>query len=120
MLPEEDWYQVNIITAAAPNLGYHGRRIHRVSKEELFDIQKKRIHRILEIAALQGNDVLILGAFGCGAFENEPDVVAKAFHENLPEFANYFETIEFAVAGPTNNKNLRAFEQEFQNETSAE
>ena len=37
--------------------------------------------------------MLILGAFGCGAFQNPPEVVARAYKEVLA----VFETGEFAV-----------------------
>ena len=40
---------------------------------------------------------LVLGAFGCGAFKNNPEVVAKAYKEVLKEFDGYFENIEFAI-----------------------
>lgn len=38
-----------------------------------------------------------MGAFGCGAFCNPPEVVAEAFAETIKEFLYDFETIEFAV-----------------------
>ncbi len=39
----------------------------------------------------------MLGAFGCGAFENDPEVVARAYKTVLQEFPRVFEQIEFAV-----------------------
>ena len=42
-------------------------------------------------------EVLILGAFGCGAFANPPEIVAKVFKEALEIYGKYFETVEFAV-----------------------
>ena len=38
-----------------------------------------RIHLTFEIAAVNGNEVLILGAFGYGAYGNPPETVARAF-----------------------------------------
>ena len=40
---------------------------------------------------------MVLGAFGCGAFRNPPEVVAKLFKEAVDDFGLLFETIEFAV-----------------------
>ena len=58
-------------------------------------ILKSRIKRILDVAYLNNKEVLILGAYGCGAFHNPPEVVSKIFKELL---ANYdFEIVEFAV-----------------------
>ncbi|MFR4021876.1 MAG: TIGR02452 family protein [[Eubacterium] siraeum] len=49
------------------------------------------------MAAANGNEALILGAFGCGAFKNPPIVVAKVFAEQLQAFRGCFKAIEFAV-----------------------
>ena len=40
---------------------------------------------------------VILGAFGCGAFKNNPEIVAQAYKNILPEFNHAFKTIEFAI-----------------------
>lgn len=49
------------------------------------------------MAATNGAEILILGAFGCGAFCNQPAVVARAFKTIQEKYASYFETIEYAV-----------------------
>ena len=54
------------------------------------------IKRILDVAAKEGVEVLILGKWGCGAFKNPSDVVAKAF---MAQLKNYdFEIVEFGLA----------------------
>ena len=56
----------------------------------------------------------MLGAFGCGAFMNKPEVVAQAYKEVLPEFEGYFKLIEFAVyCGPRDESNYREFAKAF-------
>ena len=52
---------------------------------------------VLTVAAAKGADTLVLGAFGCGAFHNNPAVVADAYRTVLKEFAGIFRKIEFAV-----------------------
>jgi len=49
----------------------------------------------LDVASKENVDVLILGAFGCGAFNNPPKIVAKVFKELLSNYS--FKTVEFAV-----------------------
>ena len=49
------------------------------------DIVKRAIH-MLTCAAAKGADILVLGAFGCGAFQNDPEVVARAYNTVLKEF----------------------------------
>lgn len=109
-MAESDWYKVDVITCAAPNLG----RERNCSDEKLFEIHKKRLEQILKIAAFHGAEVLILGAFGCGAFHNPPEIVAKAEKEILADFKDKFETVEFAVfCPPTRSENYDTFKEVF-------
>ena len=86
-----------------------------MSDDELFDIHVKRGEHILTIAAHHGIDILILGAFGCGAFRNNPSVVADAYKEVLSKFEGAFKEIVFAVYCPPNQSddNYRAFNRMF-------
>lgn len=123
LLPREAWYQVNILTCAAPNLrakpanamnpGGAAKAVS-IKPSQLKDLHKKRLSRILDIARQEGNEVLILGAFGCGAFQNPPAVVVQAFAEILPEYMHDFETIEFAVyCNARDTENYDAFLRRF-------
>ena len=114
LLPNSDWWKVNVITCAAPNLrpGRDGRVRVRISNDDLYQLHVKRMRRILDIAAIQNNDVVILGAYGCGAFQNPPDVVAKALKQVAFEYRYHFKTIEFAVyCSPRDDKNYWVFQQ---------
>ena len=105
-MPEEDWYNVDVITCAAPNLRNlpsnqsnpgDGDRPVKITDEELYALHLKRFGKILEVATASGAEVIILGAFGCGAFQNDPIVVAKAAKDAIEAYKRSFETIEFAV-----------------------
>lgn len=105
-LPKEDWWDVNILTCAAPNLRerpsnamnpYSGDRVAKITPTELEKLLTARIRRIFEIAVANGNEVLILGAFGCGVFRNPPQIVAKVFDTVMQDFRCYFDMIEYAV-----------------------
>ena len=54
-------------------------------------IHIKRGRKILETAAADKNEIVILGAFGCGAFMNKSDTVAGAYKQLIGEFKNAFE-----------------------------
>ena len=121
LLPEEKWYSVNVLTCAAPNLrerpstemnsGDGDAAVH-ISREELQALHEKRMRRVLEIAWAKENEVVILGAFGCGAFRNPPTVVAQAMKTVVQEYRKKFETIEFAVYCSTQyDTNYRIFQQ---------
>lgn len=69
-----------------------------------------RLARILDVAASKGDEVVILGAFGCGAFRNKPEVVARAAKEVIADYLHAFKTIEFAVyCPPQDNTNFKVF-----------
>ena len=95
MLPQDEWYQVNVITCAAPNL--RGVPASLVRTEKLRPLLESRIRRIFDLAAWGQNEVLVLGAFGCGAFCNPPELVAEVFHTVMQDYLHTFETIEYAV-----------------------
>ncbi|MBQ4442617.1 MAG: TIGR02452 family protein [Bacteroidales bacterium] len=111
-------FRVDVITCAAPNLRespsnrYNrndGEAVH-ISPEKLLELHVKRARKILSAAAANGAEVLILGAFGCGAFRNDPAVVAAAYQHVLPQFLNHFKTIEFAVyCSPRDLRNYEEF-----------
>jgi len=105
-MPEEEWYKVDIITCAAPNLRhmpsnfmnpFAGEKAAQIDNGNLLKMHIKRIERIFEVAITNGAQVLILGAFGCGAFCNPPETVAKAFKTVQQKYGKYFETIEYAI-----------------------
>jgi uncharacterized protein (TIGR02452 family) len=101
MLPHEYWYKVNIITCAAPQL-----RSNVTLPENYEEVIRSRVKRILDVAAKEDNQVIILGAWGCGAFKNPIEIVAKAFVELVKTYG--FETVEFALA-TTNDVSSSAF-----------
>ncbi|MFD9704875.1 TIGR02452 family protein [Lentzea sp. NPDC059081] len=88
-------YEVSFLTAAAPNRG----AILRNQPERAEGIPVallRRVIRVLHVAASHGHRRLVLGAWGCGVFENDPATVAKIFALALRD-NRYFEHVVFAV-----------------------
>lgn len=120
LMQEKDWYEVNVITCAAPNLrerpsnAYNsgdGKQAIKLTDKELLALHEKRLRRIFDVAVMGGNEVMILGAFGCGAFANNPEVVALAAKNVIAEYRNAFKVIEFAVyCSAWDEENYRVFE----------
>lgn len=88
-------YPVAMLTAAAPNL-----RAVRSNQPALADtvpaVLCRRAVRVLQVAAAHGHRRLVLGAWGCGVFGNDPAVVAGAFADALHQVP-YFDLVRFAV-----------------------
>ena len=105
LLPEAKWLTVDVLTCAAPNLRHIALR-----DEEIAAIHERRGRHLLAIAAASGADIVILGAFGCGAFQNPPAIVAGAYQKILPEFRGQFREVAFAVyCPPRDQRNYETF-----------
>ncbi|WP_327233111.1 TIGR02452 family protein [Streptomyces sp. NBC_01317] len=96
-------YQVGFLTSAAPNAGV----IARSAPDEVSRIPAAlaaRAERVLETAVAGGYRRLVLGAWGCGVFRNDPSQVAEAFRAPLTgggRFAGHFDEIVFGVLDRT-------------------
>lgn len=106
LLPRHDWYTVNIISCAAPNLSHNS-----INEKQLFDEHVKRAENIIEIALRHSCEALILGAFGCGVFNNRASIVAIAWRDVLKRYKTKLKVVEFAIPKSSNNKNYEVFKQ---------
>lgn len=115
LMPQTDWYNVDVITCAAPDLRlFFDRSDYTPGDDELRELHLKRWKRILTVASLYKEEVLILGAFGCGVFNNPPEIVAGAARQVCNEFDGVFEKIVFAVfTNDHESENYRAFSEAF-------
>lgn len=92
-------YLVDFMTSPAPNAGVIYRN-EPANVPKIASVLRERTAKILTAAAKQRCEVLILGAWGCGVFRNDPVVVAETFWEQLgPEgpFWKRFQKVVFAV-----------------------
>ncbi|MGW2741777.1 TIGR02452 family protein [Streptomyces sp. NPDC001450] len=107
LLPEP--YLAAFLTAAAPNAGV----VRRTAPEragELPAALARRAERVLETAAAHGYRRLVLGAWGCGVFQNDPAQVAGTFRTLLGpggRFARAFEQVVFGVLDRTPGATVR-------------
>ena len=126
VLPIEKWYDCNVITCPAPNMRQQVKNrfnpddnigvISPNATREYKEIMRNRIRRILATAERMRNTHLILGAFGCGAFMNDPNIVSELFKEVIIDegFGYLFEYIEFAIyCRPYNTSNNEIFYKTF-------
>ena len=110
IMSKDKWYNVNVITCAAPNLNNCREDGQNVSPAELSAVHQRRLRRILETALINGNEAVILGAFGCGAFANPPALAAQAAKLVIADYLHAFRFIEFAVyCTPKHIENFNTF-----------
>jgi uncharacterized protein (TIGR02452 family) len=109
-------YTAGFLTSPAPNAGVITARYpERVPL--IPGARAARAERVLETAAAHGYRRLVLGAWGCGVFRNDPATVAGAFRTLLTgggRFAGHYDEIVFAVLDRTRGRTtLGAFRSAF-------
>ena len=118
LLPES--VVVAVMTCAAPMItkGMEG-----LSEQQYQDMIYNRISGMLKVAAYLEYQVLVLGAFGCGAFGNDAGIVSDLFYKALKEFnydgmkaKDFFRRIDFAVMDHSPDQyNFKEFSRNFSN-----
>ncbi|XZF12899.1 TIGR02452 family protein [Chitinophagaceae bacterium MMS25-I14] len=92
-----DFQSVSIITAAAVNAGELMRHTPEAANE-IEPVMRIRTEKVLSLAAKHSHETLILGAWGCGVFKNDPEMIAALFHEAIHgKYKGHFRHIAFAV-----------------------
>lgn len=100
--------KADILTCAAPNK-YAAQKYQKVSDEENEKVLRNRLLFIRDIASDQGVDTLILGAFGCGVFGQDPRQVAGLMDEIFGVAA--VKNVVYAVPG--RDETAMIFEKQF-------
>ncbi|WP_291725329.1 TIGR02452 family protein [Bernardetia sp.] len=89
--------KISILTSAAVNAGVV-RRQEPKRIDKIIPTMYQRTEKVLAIAHQKGYKYLVLGAWGCGVFQNIPIDIATIFHELLTgKFENCFEEVVFAI-----------------------
>jgi uncharacterized protein (TIGR02452 family) len=106
-------YAVSFVTAPAVNAG----ALRPGERARIEPTMRGRTEKVLALAAAHGHEALVLGAWGCGVFRNDPTDVARWFHEHLcetPAFEGVFRTVVFAVLDSSPDEHtLRPFAERF-------
>lgn len=104
--------ECDVVTSAAFNISKGPRSMPRNYSEQTL----KKIRLMLSLAIRNNVEVIILGAWGCGVFKNEPLVMARLFHRVLvkEKYQQHFKKVVFPVINDKNStgNNLLIFERE--------
>jgi uncharacterized protein (TIGR02452 family) len=112
-------YLISVITSPAVNSG----AIKRNEPENIRKIEPVmigRIEKVLSVAVAHGHKNIILGAWGCGVFENDPQLIATYFGLHLIEgrFKNKFNRVIFAIKS-NDERFIAPFKRLFPNKLSS-
>jgi uncharacterized protein (TIGR02452 family) len=87
----------SVVTAAAPNAGAVAQN-EPANRRHIYETLRRRAELVLAVAQTHRVDRLVLGAWGCGVFRNDPRVVASIFADLLAnQFKCAFSEVVFAV-----------------------
>jgi uncharacterized protein (TIGR02452 family) len=93
----DDPYQVTFVTCPAANATAL-RSHHKFDEQKIEDTMRRRAGNVLALAAAEGHRTVVLGAWGCGVFGNDPGLIARLFAEALREpVGRCFDRVVFAV-----------------------
>lgn len=109
-------YCVAILTSPAVNAGAL-RNNDPERLKEMEPVMLSRIEKLLSVAVVHGQTTLVLGAWGCGVFRNDPNDIARWFAHHLlhnDTFKHAFRQIVFAVYDISDKQvNRQAFNHKF-------
>ena len=103
----------SVLTLPAVNMGQVLLKGEDEQKAE--EVMRRRMKLSLAIFARQKCEHLVLGAYGCGVFRNDPEKIAQWWKELFnEEFAGIFDTVLFAVLDHSSaGKCIGAFQKVF-------
>jgi uncharacterized protein (TIGR02452 family) len=88
-----------IIFSAAYRCDGRGKDDRPRHQKAYYSGTKKKVDSQFQMAILHGHDVFIAGAWGCGAFKNDVNMIANIYLKKAQKYAGYFKKIIFAIPG---------------------
>jgi len=112
---QDNYLKVEVEHRTSPTVG--ALRQNSDSVHQVEPVMAGRVEKLLAFAGAEGFEDLLLGAWGCGVFRNDPRLIARLFHDALfgeGAWATKFRRVVFAVYDPTDRgENRVPFEETF-------
>lgn len=89
----EELCLVDVISIAAPNCN----RVPIARYDKYIKCLKKRIEAIFVLPYLNKCNKLILGAWGCGVFKNDPRLISQYFDEACVKYGQLYDEIVYSI-----------------------
>lgn len=110
-------FTVDVVSVAAINLNPNGNALEysEYERENYGLVTREKMRLMFYLAGLNGCVNLVLGAWGCGVFQNDPRVIAEEFRGIVEEYQGHFENVVFAVINDHNSvgNNFQVFAEAF-------
>ena len=111
-LPESDWKQFYIVSAAAPNVKSKNDRFHEEIVTKTFDNILLAPIKRFKLKNPKDN-CIILGAWGCGGFGNNPEIMAELMINEIEKYGGHYDKIVFAIPKSNKGRNYEIFKNIF-------
>lgn len=103
-------FLTDVISMPALQLVGFGSKSFKMTRQTVEDVTFAKMKRIFDIAAHYKMERLILGAWGCGAYCNDPEDISQWFKYYLEnEFKGVFKEVVFAIPDKK-SENFQIFE----------
>lgn len=106
LLPPDEMFTFPMLACAAVKIHYNDIGKHLTYDKDGYSVYRNntfrklmdgKIHNIFMTAYHYGYDTLVLGALGCGAYNNPPKEVTAIFLKYLEKYRNCFKKVVFAI-----------------------
>ena len=106
-LPHDSIFPFYELRSAAPNLtsdhqNWDDPKFARIYHEAI----QRCIAAQLDTLIAQGKKQIILGAWGCGEFHNDPNIIASTYKEEIYKRSKHFQHIVFAILRNTSHHHI--------------
>lgn len=111
---------ISFITSPAVYAKYA--KMFFLSDEKINSVMKNRIDKLIDFIIEKSPDCVILGAFGCGVFKNNPNIIANIFKEAIVSRSNELNSRNIKIIFAIYDKektgiNYRTFEKILKEDT---
>ncbi|KTD72464.1 poly(ADP-ribose) glycohydrolase domain-containing protein [Legionella tucsonensis] len=110
-LPKSDIFPFYELRSAAPELSSTPHELDDEALEHYTADLRRRIAAQFNTLILEGKRNVILGAWGCGEFKNDPKIVAQIYSEEIEKRAQFFDHIVFPILNTGLHDNHAIFAQ---------
>ena len=103
---EEQGYNILTEEQYVPFYELRSSPINIHNKEFTYDECEKRIDKQLDTLSKHKVRHVILSAFGCGSYGNDPIIISRIYKEKIEMYKSFFDVIVFAIYTPPKYDNI--------------